>query len=177
MCWNDHGLLCARVCGNPEPVYTWSYSDFERFLNECITPSIYRSMSRHVTECISDQALVSIQNGEYVSDGIEAEAVDVYFDLPIKTRIDLHVQELRNLETLKKVAEDKFMAATNYLLSDESPFDTTSPIYHELVEHMRKLAAKYRDESLRLENEYCEESQWVGGHELGAEDILTWPVY
>lgn len=167
--WNDKRLLCAYDGLRPEPVFVWTYSDFERHLTEYITPSMYHFMTCHVMEYISDTCLVSIQRGEYISEGLEAEAVDAYFGIPIQARINMHEQELVNLAHEKKRAEDKYTAVLDYLLDDATPFDPTSPIYYK---ELRSLVDKYGDEVQRLEQEYQEEMQWVGGHEQGAEDFF-----
>jgi len=53
------------------------YSDFERYIGEAITPSMYHFMSQWP--------------------GTNAEAVQAYFDLPLSVRISMHEQTLANL--------------------------------------------------------------------------------
>jgi hypothetical protein len=53
------------------------YSDFERYIGEAITPSMYHFMSQYP--------------------GTNAEAVQAYFDLPLSVRISMHEQTLANL--------------------------------------------------------------------------------
>ena len=154
LAWNDAGLLCGHDGVRPEPIFVWTYSDFERHLTEFITPSMYHYMAGYVSDYITDTCLVSIQQGSYISEGLEAEAVDAYFAVPIKDRIEMHEQELVNLAHAKKMAEENYNSASQF------------------VSYMQNLANKYSDEVDRLDREYSEEMQWFGGHEKGAENFF-----
>jgi hypothetical protein len=168
-----NGLLCGYP-GEEEgesPVFTWTYAEFEEYLNESITPSMYRFMAEYVHDNISKEELYEIQGGDYCPGGVEEDAVDAYFKLPINQRIALHEQMLGDLRNKKKLAEAKEMAAVDAMLDDETPFGNDSPINHEYAEFMHGLVAENRKKVDRLECEIHEEEQWCGGHEEGAEDF------
>jgi len=164
LAWSRTGLLCGHDGVRPEPIYTWTYSSFERYLNESITPSMYGAMAEYVMDNICDEALVSIQEGEYYSMGIESDAVDYYFDIPILDRIDMHEQYLVNLtHELQRVNEKRDAVFGSNM------FDPTSPIFQE----MEEMIQKFDRDVERLEREILEEQQWRGGHEEGAENISS----
>jgi hypothetical protein len=167
-----NGLLCGYP-GEEEvepAVFTWTYDDFEQYLGECITPSMYRFMAEYVQENISKDELYEIQGGDYCPGDLEEEAVNAYFDMPINRKIALHKQMLTELENEKAIAEAKEAAAIDAMLDDTTPFDNDSPINHEYTEFMRGLVVKNRTKVDRLEGQIHEEEQWRGGHEEGAED-------
>ena len=168
-----NGLLCGYP-GEKEvepAAFTWTYAEFEEYLNESITPSMYRFMAEYVHDNISKEELYEIQGEDYCPGDVEEDAVDAYFELPINQRIALHEQMLGDLRNKKKLAEAKETAAIDALLEDQRPFGNDSPINHEYTEFMNELVMKNRTKVERLENESHEEEQWRGGHEEGAEDI------
>lgn len=172
VCFNNAGLLCGYQgeYEDEEPVFVWTYAEFEEYLNESITPSMYHFMAGYVRGEISKSELYEIQGGDYCTGDLEAAAVDAYFDLPINERIRMHEQELVNLRAAKRSAEAKESAGIDAMLTENKPFDHTSPIDQEYAEFMRGLIATNRAKADRLENEIHEEEQWRGGHEEGAED-------
>jgi len=166
------------LCGFPgqsrleEPTFVWTYSVFERHLNECVTPSMYHFMSGYVQENISRTELWEIQTEDYCDGHVEAMAVDAYFEQPLHVRISMHEQELVNLRAAKREAEAKESAAIDAMLEENKPFDDTSPIAREYATFMRGLISKYREEIEKLDVEIHEEEQWRGGYEAGCEDDL-----
>ena len=172
VCFNDQGLLCGYQgeYEGEEPVFVWTYAEFEEYLNESITPSMYHYMAGYVRNEITKEELYEIQGGDYCTGDLEAQAVDAYFDLPINDRIEMHEQELVNLRADLRRAEAKESAAIDAMLEENKPFDHTSPISAEYCEFMRGIIEKNRAKIDRLQNEIHEEEQWRGGHELGAED-------
>jgi hypothetical protein len=172
VCFNNAGLLCGYQgeYEGEEPVFTWTYSEFEEYINESITPSMYHFMANYVRDEISKEELYEIQGGDYCTGRLEEEAIDAYFDLPINERITMHEQQLVNLRAALRRAEAKESAAIDAMLEENRPFDETSPISREYAEFMRGLIATNRATADRLENEIHEEEQWRGGHEEGAED-------
>jgi 3'-phosphoadenosine 5'-phosphosulfate sulfotransferase (PAPS reductase)/FAD synthetase len=175
LAFNDAGLLCGYQgeAEHEEPVFTWTYAEFEEYIDEAITPSMYNYMSSYVDQQMTKEELYEIQGGDYCTGALEAEAVDAYFDLPLIDRIRMHEQELVNLRASKRTAEAKESAAIDAMLDEDKPFDETSPIAHEYAEFMRGLIAKNRAAIDRLERELHEEEQWRGGHEGGASDLET----
>jgi hypothetical protein len=164
-----NGLLCGYP-GEKEvepAAFTWTYAEFEEYLNESITPSMYRFMAEYVRDNISKEEL----GGDYCPGDVEEDAVDAYFDLPINQRIALHEQMLGDLQNKKKLAEAKETAAIDALLEDQRPFGNDSPINHEYTEFMNGLVITNRTKIDKLENEIHEEEQWRGGHEEGAENF------
>jgi hypothetical protein len=172
VCFNDRGLLCGYQgeYEGEEPVFVWTYSEFEEYLNECVTPSMYNFMANYVCDEISKEELYEIQGGDYCTGRLEEEAIDAYFGLPINERITMHEQELVNLRAALRRAEAKESAAIDAMLEENRPFDETSAIAHEYAEFMRGLIAKNRAKANRLKDLIHEEEQWSGGHEEGAED-------
>jgi hypothetical protein len=179
LAFNDAGLLCGYQgeYEEEEPCFIWTYSAFEEYLDECITPSMYHYMANYVRREISKEELYDIQGGDYCTGDLEAAAVDAYFDLPINDRIEMHEQELVNLHAAKRRAEAKESAAIDAMLEEHKPFDETSPIDEEYCEFMRGIINDNRAKVIRLENEIHEEEQWRGGHEAGAENDLNGPRY
>ena len=179
VCFNNSGLLCGYQgeYEGEEPVFVWTYEEFEEYLNECITPSMYNYMASYVHSEISKEELYEIQGGDYCTGDLEAAAVDAYFDLPINERITMHEQSLVNLRADLRRAEAKESAAIDAMLTENMPFDETSPISNEYAEFMRGLIAKNRAKADRLNHEIHEEEQWRGGHEEDATDNLSGPHY
>jgi hypothetical protein len=175
LAFNKSGLLCGYPgeAEHEEPVFIWTYSTFEAYLNECITPSMYNYMSSYVEQHMTKEELYEIQGLDYCDGDLEAAAVDAYFDCPLIERIRMHEQELVNLRAAKRTAEAKESAAIDAMLEENKPFDDTSPIAREYAEFMRGLITKNREAIDRLENEIHEEEQWLGGHEEGASDLET----
>ena len=81
--WNDRGMLCSW--NGRTLVRKYTYSEFERYCHECITPSMYHYMAIYVKNHPRD-------------DNVEMMAVNNYYNLPVDTRIDMHQQELMNIE-------------------------------------------------------------------------------
>lgn len=173
--WNSAGLLCGYQgeYDGEEPVFTWTYSEFEEYLNEAITPSMYHFMATCVLEKFTKDDLWEIAGGDYCTGDLEAAAIDEYFDLPINERIRMHEQTLVNLRAAKRTAEAKESAAIDAMLEENKPFDDSSPIAQEYADFMRGIIHANRCEASRLANEILEEEQWRGGHEEGASDLST----
>lgn len=175
LAFNDAGLLCGYQgeYEGEEPVFVWTYSEFEEYIDEAITPSMYNYMSSYVDQHMTKEELYEIQGLDYCAGDLEAAAIDAYFAVPLIERMRMHEQELVNLRAAKRTAEAKESAAIDAMLEENKPFDDTSPIALEYAEFMRGLIAKNRAAIDRLENEIHEEEQWRGGHEEGASDMET----
>jgi hypothetical protein len=175
LAFNDAGLLCGYQGEHEDegPVFTWTYTEFEEYMNESITPSMYNCMASYVEEHMTKEELYEIQGGDYCTGDLEAAAVDAYFDLPLNDRIEMHEQELVNLRAALRRAEAKESAAIDAMLTENKPFDHTSPIDQEYIDFMRDLIAKNRAKADRFDREIHEEEQWRGGHEAGASDLDT----
>lgn len=164
---NSRRLLCGFSGHNrlEDPTFVWTYSVFERHLDESITPSMYQVMSGYVADNISRDDRWAIEADEYHAGHLEAAAVDYYFELPINVRITMHEQELVNLRAAARDAAAKESAAIDAMLEENKPFNDSSPIDREYADFMRGLISKSRDEFEKLGAEIHEEEQWRGGHE------------
>ena len=128
-------------------------------------------MAEYVQENISKDELYDIQGDNYCPGGLEEDAVNFYFDMPIKRKIALHEQMLKELRNERDSALAKEAAAIDAMLDENIPFGEDSPISHEYAEFMRGLITENRKKVDRLEHEIHEEEQWRGGHEEGSEDF------
>ena len=165
--FNDEGILCGYMGEHKheEPVFVWTYSTFEDYLNECITPSMYYFMASNVFTNFTKDDLWDLAADDYSPGDLEAIAVDAYFDQPISERIIMHEQALVNLRAAKLRAETRESAAIDAMLEENKPFDHTSPIDTDYCDFMRGIILKARKEIDRLEREIHEEEYWEGGHE------------
>jgi hypothetical protein len=169
--WNsESGLLEAFDGESVVPATTLTYSVFEEYLGEFITPSMYHWFTTYIIANHTKDDLWDIERGDGISEDLISAAVDSYFEEPINDRIELHEQTLGNLRRAHAIAEAKEFAAMNWILENNSPFDPTSPIYDETCDFVRGLVEKYRLKSQRLAQEIHEEELWRGGHEAGASD-------
>jgi hypothetical protein len=170
---DETNMLIATDGNCSEPYYKWTYSDFEEYLNESMTPSMYHFMASYVYENVTKDHLWELEGGDYSSGSLEEEAVDAYFDIPALERKEMHDQELVNLQAEYTRVEEKEMAAVNWML-DDTPFDPVSPIYVEVCQYVRGLVDKFKEKRERLEREIHEEEQWRGGWE---ENMDADPMY
>jgi len=169
--WNsESGLLEGFDGESVVPVMTLTYTDFETFTGESITPSMYHWFTSYIITNHTKDDMRDIECGDGLNEDFLEEAVNMYFEEPINDRIELHEQTLANLRRSHAVADSKETAAMNWILENNSPFDPTSPIYSETCDFVRGLVEKYRVKRERLAAEIHEEEQWRGGHEAGAED-------
>lgn len=159
-----------------EHIFTWHYSDFEDLINETITPSMYHYMANYVADNFTKDDLLDLEVRNYYTGDLEAKAVDAYFAEPLTERIIMHEQMLTNLRAAVRHAEDAHSAAIDAMLEENKPFDHTSPIDKEYCNFMRKIIERERKRIENIERQICEEQEWRGGHEEGAEDS-TRPVY
>ena len=171
--WDDEKRLLYGFQGeaeHEEPVFTWTYSTFEEYLNEACTPSMYQFMTSYILDEINKEELYELQGGDYCAGRLEEEAVDAYFDLPINERIEMHRQELVNLYAERDRATGKEAAFIDACLDDHCPFDVDSPIYVEYCQWCRSQVEKWTKIVARLADEIHEEEEWRSGAEAGAED-------
>jgi len=171
--FDDDDMLIATDGNRSEPYYKWTYSDFEEYLNESITPSMYHFMATYVYENVTKEQRWDLEAESYSSGSLEEEAVNAYFDIPALERKEMHEQTLLNLQAEYVRAEEKEMAAINWML-DDTPFDPTSPIYVEVCQYVRGLVDKFKARRERLQREIDEEEQWRGGWEENMETDLNY---
>ena len=170
--FNSKGLLCGYPGeqDREDPCFIWTYSTFEDYLNESITPSMYNFMAGYVQQNFTKDDLWELAGGDYSADDLESDAIDAYFNTPLNERITMHEQELVNMRASKRRAEDRESAAIDAMLEEHRPFDDSSPIANEYNEFMRGIIDGARAKIERLERQICEEDEWRGGHEEGAEN-------
>jgi hypothetical protein len=174
--WCDESnLLCGYDGESSEPVLKWTYSEFEYYNGEAVTPSMYEFLAGYVMNNITKEQLYEIQGGDYCSGDLEEEAVNVYYDLPILDRIELHNQMMTNLKNESKRYEDKMNAFIDAVLDEDCPFDPTSPIYTDYNAWLRSQKIKWEKKWEDVQNQLCEESFWSSGAEDGAGDMS--PMY
>jgi hypothetical protein len=131
---------------------------------------MYNFFTEYISEEISKEELYEIQGGDYCPGRLEEEAVDAYFALPIKDRIELHMQEMKNLEAERDRAAGKETAFIDAIIDDACPFDVASPIYVEYCQWCREQKGKWTKIHFDLCCQLDEETEWRGGHEEGAEN-------
>ena len=150
--WNKSGMLEAII--DDDVIYTWTYMDFEKYLDHALTPSAYHYMTGYV-QCNIQQSCFT---HEYNSDGIEARAVDAYFDLSDDVRIELHEQELENLESASlRIAKqiDALHELKTELSLRPDPYDIYDHIINSIINSEKIYNKKYRDVMIELEEEEC----------------------
>ena len=166
-CWNDEKrLLCAYhgEAEHEEPIFIWTYSVFEEYNCGAVTPSMYHFMSGYVQDHLTKDDLYDLATDEYYHTHIE-EAVNAYYEIPIKERIEMHEQMLVNLQAEKERADAKEEAFIDACLDDNCPFDVTSPIYVEYCQWCREQKEKWSKIAFELANEMDEEENWYSGAE------------
>jgi hypothetical protein len=173
--FNDRGLLCGYLgeAEHEDPCFIWTYSEFEAYLNESVCPSMYHFMASYVYEHFSKNHLWEIAGGDYCTGDLEEAAVNAYFELPLQERIDMHMQEMTNLEAERDRAAGKEAAFIDAILDDACPFDVQSPIYVEYCQWCREQKEKWAKIHFDLCCQLDEETDWRGGHEEGASDLDT----
>jgi hypothetical protein len=171
--WCDEcKLLCGYDGESSEPVFKWTYSVFEEYNGEAVTPSMYEFMVDYVMSNISKEQLYEIQAQDYYPGDLEEDAVNAYYEVPILERINMHDQMMQNLKEESRLCEDK-VNAFNQALDEVCPFDPTSPIYTDYELWLRAAKTKWQDKWDDLQSQMCEESFWSSGAEEGAEDGTT----
>jgi hypothetical protein len=166
--WNEKtGLLCGYPgeAALEEPSFVWTYSVFEEYVGEYITPSMYGAMASYVENNLTKDQLYEIQGGDYCPGELEEAAVNDYYEVPILARIELHEECLKNLKADRNRAEEKMHAFIDAYLDEECPFDTSSPIYTDYCTWIRDEKKKWEEEMNDLQNRVYEEEQWYSGAE------------
>jgi len=94
LAYNANGLLCLWLYNNLEPEFVWTYSVFEQYSGEAITPSMYKFMAEYVRTNFDEF------NATYYPGELEEDALARYYELSINHRIRLHDETMRSLENL-----------------------------------------------------------------------------
>ena len=96
LAYNSTGLLCLWEDGCQEPVFTWTYSVFEDFAGEGVTPSMYKFMA----EFVRTNFLEIDYDGTYTPGNIEEDAFVRYYELSLNRRNQMHRAEMNDLFNL-----------------------------------------------------------------------------
>jgi len=166
---DERKLLCGYDGESLEPVFKWTYSVFEEYNGEAVTPSMYDFFADYVMNNISKEQLYEIQANDYYTGQLEEAAVNAYYEIPILQRVEMHHQMMQNLRVESQRCEDKMHAFINAVLDEECPFDPTSPIYTDYNGWLRAEKNKWEDKWNDVQSQLCEESFWSSGAEEGAE--------
>jgi len=161
--------LCGYDGESSEPVFKWTYSVFEDYNGEAVTPSMYDFLADYVMSNLSKDQLYEIQAHDYYPGDLEEAAVNAYYEIPILERIEMHNQMMQNLKAESQRCEDKMHAFINALLDEECPFDPTSPIYTDYNAWLRSEKIKWEKNWEDAQNQMCEEAFWSSGADEGAE--------
>lgn len=160
--YDTNDLLSAKNTFG-DTVYTWTYSVFEKYLNEAITPSMYNHMVEYVAINLDDDDMDRLENGDYEQGDLEEMAVSSYFEIPIQKRIKMHEDEVNHIEKLidgwTKNEEDARWAL------ERPPWNHKSALLFQYRRHFQIVYEKATAMRCRLEGELCEENNWYGGHE------------
>ena len=119
-------LLCGYDGENDDPVFVWSYSTFEKYHREAITPSMYEFMSSYVLNNISTDQLYDLQGHVYQEGELEEYAVDAYYEVPILRRIEMHNTTIRVTKDKLDIAQKKraeLNAAPKLFVTMRSEYD------------------------------------------------------
>lgn len=132
--------------------FTYTYS----FIEDVIVTAVYPSMYHYMSGYIAAWRNMGLSPEELVTD-----AYYEYTKLSYQDKIEMHEQDLINLESMRAEAEEKEQSAMNIVISDEdyphTPFDPDSPIHYETIQFMRKLVTKYRKQRDEFERQIEEE--------------------
>ena len=173
----EYRLLCGYQGEgeSEEPVFKWTYSVFEEYYGEAVTPSVYHFCANYIDENINKEELYEIQGGDYCPGQLEEEAVEAYCDLPWQERQRLHEQTTRNLENELRESQTKSLAYQTALL--DNPWDPTSPIYEEYRKWVTDGLARWTKVACDVANELDEEASWRSGAEKGQSECGDAPQY
>lgn len=165
---------CRLLCGYPgageseEASFVWTYSVFEKYYGEALSPSVYHFCANYIDENISKDDLYEIEAGDYAPGQLEEEAVEAYCDLSWRARTRLHAAALNNLEIELAEANTKLLCYANIDL--DNPWDPTSPIYTEYRQWIMDATARWTKVAHDVGKELREEEAWRSGAELGESD-------
>lgn len=125
LAYNANGLLCLWMHGNTEPDFTWTYSVFELYNQEALTPSMYKFMAEYVRLNFNEEDYV----GSYHPGELEEDAFVRYYELSVNHRIRLHNEMMNELDTLRMEEE---MWRGGHEFGSEN--DLTQPLYNHYDE-------------------------------------------
>jgi hypothetical protein len=136
-----------------EAVFKWTYSTFEEFNGERVTPSMYQFMAGYVM----GQIPKGTKFREYRAGEIEERAVSAYWNLSPKARDDLRQCEIARIEMDLEWAEDNMHYYIDAVLDDKNPFPFGSDARKDFDTWVRaektKWEEKIHDLHLQMEEE------------------------
>ena len=101
LAYNGSGLLCIWEDDCQEPVFVWTYSVFEYYVGEAVTPSMYKFMA----EFVRTNFLPIDYDGTYKPGDIEEDALVRYYEVSLNFRIQLHREKMDELSDLLQEEE------------------------------------------------------------------------
>jgi len=101
-----------------EAVFKWTYSTFEEFNGERVTPSMYQFMAGYVM----GQIPKGTKFRDYRAGELEERAVIAYWDLTTEARDELRQREIARIETDIEWAEENMHYYIDAVIDDKNPF-------------------------------------------------------
>jgi len=155
------------LCGfqGDQAVVKFDYSVFENIERGLVTPSMYNWMTSWIQGTMSVEQLDAlVQGDQFLFQTYTEDAHREYHNLSWQERLELHRQEVENLESELKRVE----ANERELRETENPFDPTSPMYTEYNTWANDKVAEYSKLAMQIADELDEEALWEQGGEDGA---------
>lgn len=118
---------------------------------------MYHYMCSYVNRNIHPETFVA---GTYFTDGIEARAVDAYYDLSVDERKELHEQELVNIRSEINRIRKKLDALVEAKLAFMYENPNLFAVSHEIMPTLKKYERKYTKLFDRLVSDEYMEEQW-----------------
>lgn len=144
--WKSSGLL-SMDNSLGESVYSWTPSSFEEYVGDVVSPSMYTFM----VGWVKDQNPAFDENGMYQSGALERGAVDAYFNLPWKVRVQYHEEELEDL----KGALEELQAIKAEHVSVRAMAYSNTPEYEGLTDLITEAARDCRNTEAEIQEEEC----------------------
>lgn len=102
LAYNGSGLLCIWEDDCQEPIFVWTYSVFEDYTGEAVSPSMYKFMAEYVRINFLD---IDYDGISYTPSGVEEDAFVRYYEVSLNFRIQLHREKMDELSDLLQEEE------------------------------------------------------------------------
>jgi hypothetical protein len=136
--FDGNGILTAWGANGNE-IYKWTPGDFERLLDCTVVPSMYKTMCIYVSKNIKP-----ICGYEYISTGVESEAVDYYYDFDPNVRETWHKCELNSLkekaDSIRAKADEAQVLFVNIIESHDR-----TDMREEVLDYLKARIDGYED--------------------------------
>jgi len=121
LAYNCSGLLCIWEDDCQEPIFVWTYSVFEDYTGDAVTPSMYKFMAEYVRINFLD---IDYDGISYTPSGVEEDAFVHYYEISLNRRIELHRKQMDDLGDLLH-EEGQWTGGFEFGAENQ----TTGPIY------------------------------------------------